>query len=414
MKTNSVNCCIFCNQPRSNGHKMVVSGDLSICDTCIVLFSGLIKSSASDLTNIKTSKKTINKQLNSLKIRQFLDQYVVGQEQAKIALCVSVVNHYKRILFSDNNAVSKNNLLITGPSGSGKSLLISSVAKFLDVPFVSIDATTLTEAGYIGQNVDTIITRLLVEAEGDLDRAERGIVFIDEIDKIAVGRSRNTNNEGRVSGIQSALLKMVEGSRIPISLNPDKRPTGRSFEVHTDKILFICGGAFVGLDEIVANRLKKKSNLGFSSSNNQLATNLENEYTTDDFIEFGMIPEFIGRFALRTFTRELSESELVEVMTAVKNSILEEYKFYFNVDNIELLFTKDFIEAVASRAKNNKTGVRGLRTICEKVMMNHLYLLPEYQKRRVAKMTFDSSCIDGKQIPKIEVYAPRKRNQKNS
>ena len=405
--------CTFCNKSPSLGHKIVVSGQYSICDICIELFAEVVN--REQVTSpLKSRKKSQTVQLNSLKIRKFLDQYVIGQEQAKIALCVSVVNHYKRLMFEEKmgGPISKNNLLITGPSGSGKSLLIGSIAQFLDVPFVNVDATTLTEAGYIGQNVDTIISRLLVEADGDPEKAEQGIVFIDEIDKIAQGKSRSTSNDGRVSGIQSSLLKMVEGSVVPVMISAEgKRHGGAMVEIHTDRILFICGGAFVGLNEIVAARIKKKQSLGFTSAPVPVE-NLEAEYCTEDFIEFGMIPEFIGRFSLKTFTKELTEHELIEIMTNVKNSMLSEYQFYFGVDGIELDFTPDFIEAVAKQAKHSKTGVRGLRAICEKVMLNHLYLLPEYQKRRVAKMTFDSTCADGKQIPKIEVYAAVKKAKK--
>jgi ATP-dependent Clp protease ATP-binding subunit ClpX len=399
--------CAFCKKNRSESLKMVVSGDYSICDKCIILFNGLLKSTsvAETTASIQNQeKKQLAEQLNSIKIREFMDQYVIGQESAKMALCVSVVNHYKRMLYEyDGEDISKSNLMITGPSGSGKSLLVSTVAKFLDVPFLSVDATTLTEAGYIGQNVDTIITRLLIEANGDIVAAENGIVFLDEIDKITT-KNRVSGTETRISGIQSALLKMVEGTIVPVNLNTDLRRGSKIVEINTENILFICGGAFNNMNDIVAERLKKKKGLGFSEHTIIKTANIESEYITEDFIEFGMIPEFVGRFPIKTFTKELTEQELFQVLTNTKNNILNEYKFYFSVDNIDLEFTQDFIEQIAHQTKIEKIGVRGLRSICDALMLPHLYLLPEYQKRNVAKITFYGDCINKKQLPKIEIF----------
>lgn len=400
--------CTFCKKSRSESLKMIVSGNYSICDKCVVLFNGLLKAPTPSTIPVsdQIEKKFID-QLNTIKIREFVDQYVVGQDQAKMAICVSVVNHYKRMLFGEEGSktlnldeISKSNLLVTGPSGSGKSFLVATIAKFLDVPFISIDATTLTEAGYIGQNVDTIITRLVAAADGDIAAAENGIVFLDEIDKIAANKSRISSVDGKVSGIQQALLKMVEGTIIPIASDP-RRPQ-KSIEVNTENILFICGGAFIGLNEIVLNRLKKKKGIGFSDK--VIPSNLEPEYTTEDFIEFGMIPEFIGRFPLKTYTKELTENELVHILTDAKNNMLTDYQFYFGVDNIEIEFTPDFISNIASIAKKEKTGVRGLKAICDALMLPHMYLIPEYQKKNVAKMTFFGECIDKNILPKIEIF----------
>jgi ATP-dependent Clp protease ATP-binding subunit ClpX len=282
------------------------------------------------------------------------------------------------------------------------------VAKFLDVPFISIDATTLTEAGYIGQNVDTIIMRLLVEANWDISAAENGIVFLDEIDKIANGKTRISTNENKISGVQSALLKMIEGTTIPIATN-DLRKTSKSIEINTSNILFIGAGAFTGLNDIVSARPKKKTSMGFTEKVT-LPTNIETEYTSDDFIEYGLIPELVGRFPIKTFTKDLSEDELLSVMFNTKNNILSEYKFYFNVDNIDLYFDEEFLKNVVKQVKTEKTGVRGLRAICDSIMMPHLYLIPEYQKRNVAKITFHSGCIDKKEIPKIDIF---EREQKS-
>jgi ATP-dependent Clp protease ATP-binding subunit ClpX len=300
----------------------------------------------------------------------------------------------------DNDSLNKSNLMIIGPSGSGKSLLVSTIAKFLDVPFISVDATTLTEAGYIGQNVDTIIMRMLTEANGDIDAVENGIVFLDEVDKIASTKNRVSTTDSKVAGVQSALLKMVEGTVVPIGSGLDFK-RAKPIEVDTSNILFICGGSFNGLNEIAAARLKKKKGLGFSDVA-PMIQNIEAEYATEDFIEFGLIPEFVGRFPIKTFTKELTEEELVCVLKNDKNNILSEYKFYFGVDDIELEFTEGFLEKVAHKTKFEKSGVRGLRSLCDNIMLSHLYLIPEYKKRNVTKVTFDGDCIDKNKIPKIE------------
>ncbi len=398
--------CTFCNKNRDESHKMIISGVNAICDNCVQLFGHHLNLTFENSTTISKPKKTLISQLNSIKIRQFLDEFAIGQDAAKMALCVSVVNHYKRMLFNTDEfgEINKSNLLITGPSGSGKSLLVSTIAKFLDVPFVSVDATTLTEAGYIGQNVDSIMQRLVISANGDLNKAENGIVFIDEIDKTATNNNR-AGSDTKTSGVQAALLKMIEGTIVPVNLSSDpKRPSPRTVEINTKNILFVCAGSFTKLNDIVIERLKKKKNIGFSNNNGTSKQSVESEYTTEDFIEFGMIPEFIGRFPIKTYTTELSEKELTQVLANEKNNILNEYRFYFGVDQIDLAFSSDFISNVARRAKKEKTGVRGLRAICDQLMLPHLYLLPEYQKRGVAKMTFTSDCLDQKQIPKIEIY----------
>lgn len=405
--------CVFCGKRRSESAKILISGDSAICDKCILLFNGLITNSKNlpEPTNEEENSETTIPQLNSIEIKKFLDKNVIGQESAKIAICVSVVNHYKRMLYNTINAseVDKSNLLISGPSGSGKSLLISSVSKFLNVPFVSVDATILTEAGYIGENVDTIISKLLSAANGDIESAQQGIVFIDEIDKIAIGRGRpSTTNDNKVSGVQSALLKMVEGTLVRVPSQSNKKTMFPPMvEINTKNILFICGGAFIGMNEIVLNRLKKKSGLGFTDKIILDKNNLENEYTVDDFIEFGIIPEFIGRFPLHTHTSELNTEELIQVLTVLENNILYQYEFYFDIDDIELEFTTEFIKKVAGKAKLNKTGVRGLRSICDNIMTNHLFLIPEYKKRGIYKLIFDEDCIN-KSIPKFEFEAKEK------
>lgn len=403
-KSDEQSKCIFCSKSRAESVNLVGTGDFFICDSCIQLCSSLIHNINPE---VEPAAVIENDLLNPILIRQYLDKFVVGQEEAKIALSVSVANHYKRMLYSENSSaiINKSNLIITGPSGSGKSLLIESIAHFLNVPFITVDATTLTEAGYIGENVDTIISRLLIEADGDIDKAECGIVFIDEIDKIATGKNRTSTSDNRVSGVQSALLKMVEGSIIRIPLNgTSKRPTlPQIVEVNTKNILFICGGAFFGMNEIVKSRMKTKQGLGFLDTVTP-STDLGSKYTTEDFINFGIIPEFIGRFPLKTRTTELSIDELVKILSVLDNNILNEFKFYFNIDGIELDFTPGFIHKIAELAKKEKTGARGLRTLCESVIQEHMYLIPEYKTRNISKMTFDENCIINNTAPKIELY----------
>jgi ATP-dependent Clp protease ATP-binding subunit ClpX len=399
--------CVFCGKTRAESNKMLISGDKAICDECILLFNGLIYNKKPAKTETPKPTKSLKlPQLDSIKIKKYLDKNVIGQESAKIALSVSVVNHYKRMMYetTNNTELDKSNLLISGPSGSGKSLLISTISKFLNVPFISVDATTLTEAGYIGENVDTIISRLLLAANGDVTTAEQGIIFLDEIDKLATNKESFSTSDNKVAGVQAALLKMVEGSvvRVPATGTSKKSFIPQLVEVNTKNILFIAGGAFTKLNKIVADRLKKKTSLGFTDVA-ITSSKLENEYITDDFIEFGLIPEFIGRFPLHTHTSELTTDELIKVLTELDNNILNQYKFYFEIDGVNVEFTEGFINKIAENSKKNKTGVRGLRSLCDSIMTEHLFLLPEYKKQNICKLTFDETCAIKNSIPKIEM-----------
>lgn len=406
MATNNVKCN-FCHKTRSESAKLIGIGENLICDKCISKFSELL-TKATHQSDTNKPEKINNDHLNPILIREFLDKYIVGQNEAKITLSVVIANHYKRMLYDSDAKIEKSNLIITGPSGSGKSLLVGTVAKFLNVPFITVDATTLTEAGYIGENVDSIISRLVLEANGDIDAVEHGIVFLDEIDKISIGHGRVSSGENKVAGIQSALLKMVEGSkiRIPVSSESKRSLIPQTVEIDTTNILFIAGGAFSGMKDVITLKEKQKKSIGF---NNQPKLKVVNEYSSDDFIEYGIIPEFIGRFPIKTHTNELTVDELIKILTTLDNSILNETKFYFKIDNIDLEFTSEFIQSVAEKSKKEKTGVRGLRTLCESVMMEHLYLLSEYKSRNISKMIFDSNTLSG-EIPSIELYSAAKKS----
>jgi ATP-dependent Clp protease ATP-binding subunit ClpX len=404
--------CLFCGTPIKTNRNMIEFNKYVICGNCIEDLNKSISKNdnltpSSNLFMSASKNKSHKfdiKQLDSVKIKHFLDKFVIGQEPAKMALSVSVVNHYKRMIFNadDSLPLDKSNLLIIGPSGSGKSLLVSTIAKYLKVPFITVDATTLTEAGYIGENVDTILSRLVLAADGDIDMAEHGIVFIDEIDKLASGTHKGATTENKLVGVQSALLKLIENSTVRISLADNQNSPLSPPEINTKNILFIGGGAFFGLDKIIKNRLKQKKSIGFID-NSKTSENISN-CITDDFIEYGLIPEFIGRFPLKAQTTSLSDDELTMVLTKLDNSILSQFKFYFDIDNIQLSFTSDFIDEVVKRAQKSKTGVRGLREICESIMLPHFYLLPEYKKRNISSMIFNAKCITDNAIPKIALY----------
>lgn len=384
--------CSFCGKSRDNVFKLIISEQTSICDSCVEICHNVLKRERKKIEpNDKYKKFT-----NPLEIKKFLDGRIIGQDEAKIGLSVSVVNHYKRFLFESPLELAKSNLLIIGPSGVGKSFLCKTIAKFLDVPYAEADATTLTEAGYIGDDVDMIISKLVAAADGNVEAAERGIVFLDEIDKIAK-KSGDTKDPGG-AGVQSALLKIVEGTKIKVPVNGQKKHPGTpTVEINTQNILFIACGAFVGLNNIISDRMRKKS-IGFGNAplkSDELMANC----SLDDLVQFGMIHEFIGRFPIRINTSELTIEQLKEIMINTENSILDEYRFYFSVDDIELEFTDDCLMEIAKKAHFEKTGARGLRSIIEKLLLAHNYKLPLYKKEGIQKLIFTGESITQDTLP---------------
>jgi ATP-dependent Clp protease ATP-binding subunit ClpX len=388
--------CSFCGKHKSVVKKLIVGEGTAICSDCVELCNSLLEQDLEEQTESDLVPKKMG--LYPDDIKSFLDQHIIGQEQAKTVLSVAVANHYKRINNkSDNISVQKSNVLILGPTGSGKTLLAKTVAKYLDVPFVIADATSLTEAGYVGDDVESMISRLLAAADGDVEKTERGIVFIDEVDKIA-RKSESTSITRDVSGegVQQALLKLVEGTicRVPQGAKR-KSPNSDMIEIDTSNILFIGGGAFVGLSDIIAHRLDGNS-IGFSAQigNEQLDIDYLERVSPDDLMKFGMIPEFTGRFTSRVIVNELTKDQLIQVLTNVKNNYIEQYIYLFELDGVELHITKDAIEQIAENCLTLKTGARGLHSEIERVLMPHMFNIQPYIARGIKKVTIDAEQVN--------------------
>jgi len=392
-----IEICSFCNTHKDQRKKLIVSGDVAICDYCLNLCHELIvqdiKPEDDDTLDMADS---LNK-IDALDISKHLDEHVIGQEEAKKVLSVAIANHYKRIMHPPEDLeIQKGNVLLMGPTGSGKTLLAKTAAKFLKVPFVIADATSLTEAGYVGDDVESMITMLLQAAGGDISLAERGIVFIDEIDKIA-RKSESTSITRDVSGegVQQALLKLIEGTRCRIPTNGGrKHPDGKVDVVDTRNILFIAGGAFVGLENIVRNRVKG-TGMGFSAEVNKAKEKVYlDQVNPDDLTKFGMIPEFVGRFATMINVEDLNKEQLIKVMTGIKNNLIAQYQYLFTLDGVELTFTAEAIDQIAENCLKLKTGARGIQSEIERALMPHMFHITEYKKKGIDAINITQELVN--------------------
>lgn len=391
--------CSFCSKSKEDVEKLIVGADAAICNECIDLCSSILTDEKIKNFPIGNDKK----QFNPTRIKEYLDEYVIGQEQAKIALSVGVAQHFKRIYNpTDDIKLEKTNVLMLGPTGCGKTMMAKKVAEFLDIPFAVCDATGLTEAGYVGDDVESILTRLLSVADGDIEKAQRGIIYIDEIDKIArKGENVSITRDVSGEGVQQALLKMIEGSvvRVPAG-EKRKHPKGDMLEIDTTNILFICGGAFVGLEKIVASR-KEATSIGFNSPviKKSEASKYLNEFTTKDLISYGLIPEFIGRFGLTVNVNELTVDELVSILKEPKNSIIQQYQYIFKLDGLELKFEDDALKAIAEQAKELKTNARGLKQIIEKMLLQYQFEAVDLAARGLVQLVISKdTALGGKAV----------------
>ena len=391
MSDNKQNCS-FCGKEKDVVAKLIVSDNVAICNECVTLCQDLLQDRDPETPQVEFNET----KMDPMQLKEYLDRYVIGQDQAKIMLAVAIVNHYKRINCTDpDKEISKANILMIGPTGSGKTLLAKSVARYLDVPFAIADATSVTEAGYVGDDVESLISRLYANSGNDVERTKRGIVFVDEIDKISrKGESTSITRDVSGEGVQQALLKIVEGTvcRIPAG-GGRKHPGGDMIEIDTTNILFIAGGAFVGLEKIIKSRTHGTS-IGFNSPVQSQRTVSLTEVGPDDLVKFGLIPEFVGRFPGTVTLQELERTDLIKILTEVKNNYIDQYQWLFDQDQVKLTFTPDALEAMVDRAIESGTGARALHTEIERALMPHMFHLRQYRTRGIDTLVIDADKIN--------------------
>lgn len=395
--------CSFCGKQQHEVKKLIAGQNVYICDDCVSLCSGILKQEETDKARAASPTNTTGPIPSPREIKDYLDQYVVGQEEAKVTVSVAVSNHYKRISVMDDGdevELEKSNCLLIGNSGVGKTVIGQTIARMLDVPFVIVDSTTLTEAGYIGDDAETIVSRLVQQAGFDIRKAERGIIFVDEIDKKAQRASASGGRDVSGEGVQQALLKIIEGTEVRIPSNGGKKSMGQdTITVNTRNILFIFGGAFVGLDKIINKRRSGGGpKIGFNTAPVEKVD--LHGVEAGDLVQFGLIPELVGRIPVIATLKDLTEEQLVEIMTTPRNAITKQYRKLFSLDGVELSFADDALREIARQASRKKTGARGLRSILEEKLIPVQFLLHDWKKEGCTGVVVDLPFLTGGDINK--------------